>query len=159
MRVPGLARKFCTMISWMWPCRRWMARSASSASMRSVRVSPMPIRMPVVNGIRARTAALTQAIRQRLQHEPLRGGYAAQQSQLVLTQDTGVEMRQEAGLVEHRLRHRVQIRHGAVMAERRQRLARRAIARSGRSPSVNSASSQPAAAPARAIASTSSRVR
>ena len=35
MRVPGLARKFWTMISWMWPWRSCRSRMASSASMRS----------------------------------------------------------------------------------------------------------------------------
>ena len=50
--VPCLARKFCTMISWICPWRSASSRSASSASMRSRRVSPIPIRMPVVNGTR-----------------------------------------------------------------------------------------------------------
>ncbi len=63
MRVPGLARKFWMMISWMWPWRSCTSRMASSASMRSARVSPMPIRMPVVNGTRARPAASSVASR------------------------------------------------------------------------------------------------
>ena len=50
--VPGLARKFWTMTSWIWPCWRCRSRIANSASIRSARVSPMPIRMPVVNGTR-----------------------------------------------------------------------------------------------------------
>ena len=63
MRVPGLARKFWMMISWMWPWRSCRSRMASSASMRSARVSPMPIRMPLVNGTRARPAASSVASR------------------------------------------------------------------------------------------------
>ena len=51
--VPGFARKFWTMISWMWPWRSWISRIARSDSMRSRRVSPMPMRIPVVNGTRA----------------------------------------------------------------------------------------------------------
>ena len=44
---------------------RAASRIASSASMRSARVSPMPIRMPVVNGTRARPAASSVASRTR----------------------------------------------------------------------------------------------
>ena len=54
--VSGLARKFCTMTSWMWPCASCRSRSASSASTRSRVVSPMPIRIPEVNGIRSSPA-------------------------------------------------------------------------------------------------------
>ena len=93
MRVPGLARKFWMMTSWMWPCRSWRSRMASSASMRSARVSPMPIRMPrgegdagapgrldggeahgrqLVGRAEMRSAALRQALRGRLQHDALR---------------------------------------------------------------------------------------
>ena len=46
MRVPGLGRKFCTMISWICPWASCRSRNASSASIRSRRVSPMPMRMP-----------------------------------------------------------------------------------------------------------------
>jgi hypothetical protein len=48
--VSGLARKFWTMTSWMWPYSRASRRIAKSESARSASVSPMPIRMPVVNG-------------------------------------------------------------------------------------------------------------
>ena len=50
MRVPGLARKFWMISSWMCPCASCAPRSASSESMRSSRVSPMPMRMPDVKG-------------------------------------------------------------------------------------------------------------
>ena len=62
--VPGFARKFCTITSWMWPCRSSRSRMASSDSTRSRRVSPIPMRIPVVNGTasspaRASVASLT----------------------------------------------------------------------------------------------------
>src|SRR5215470_1239792 len=38
------------MTSWIWPWAACRSAIASSASIRSSRVSPMPIRMPVVNG-------------------------------------------------------------------------------------------------------------
>ncbi len=54
--VPGFARKFCTITSWMCPWRSWRSRIASSASIRSSRVSPMPMRIPVVKGMRSSPA-------------------------------------------------------------------------------------------------------
>ena len=57
MRVPGFARKFWTMTSWTWPCSSPSAFSASSASIRSSRVSPMPMRIPLVNGIASSPAS------------------------------------------------------------------------------------------------------
>ena len=55
--VSGLARKFWTMISCTAPYRRSVARSAKIVSARSVRVSPIPTRSPVVNGIDRRPAS------------------------------------------------------------------------------------------------------
>ena len=55
--VSGLARKFCTMTSWMPPYSRATLRIAKIESARSARVSPMPIRMPVVNGTLLRPAS------------------------------------------------------------------------------------------------------
>ena len=51
------ATKFCTITSWMWPYLRASARNANSDSTRSRAVSPMPIRIPVVNGIARRPAS------------------------------------------------------------------------------------------------------
>ena len=51
MRVPGFARKFWTITSRRWPCASASDRSARSASIRSSRVSPIPTRIPLVNGI------------------------------------------------------------------------------------------------------------
>lgn len=55
--VSGFARKFWTMTSWMWPNSRMAFRIANSDSARSSIVSPMPIRMPVVNGTPTRPAS------------------------------------------------------------------------------------------------------
>ena len=43
--------------SWMWPYSRATRRIANSDSARSVIVSPMPMRIPVVNGIPTRPAS------------------------------------------------------------------------------------------------------
>ena len=106
MPVPCLARKFWTMTSWMCPWRAMqVALIASSESIRSVRVSPMPIRMPVVSGTcirpaasmvasrdvrpfvgRAmmRAAALAKPRRSALQHDALRHRHAAERGDLGL---------------------------------------------------------------------------
>ncbi len=55
--VSSLARKFWTITSCTWPCRRAAARIANSDSARSAAVSPMPTRIPVVNGTAARPAS------------------------------------------------------------------------------------------------------
>ena len=57
MAVPGLGRKFWTITSWTWPWRRWADWMAASASSRSARVSPIPTRIPVVNGMASSPAA------------------------------------------------------------------------------------------------------
>ena len=63
MAVPGLGRKFWTITSWTWPCRRWAVVMASRASIRSSRVSPIPTRIPVVNGMASSPAASRVASR------------------------------------------------------------------------------------------------
>ena len=55
--VSGLARKFCTITSWIAPYCRAIRRIANSDSARSAIVSPIPTRMPVVNGIVLRPAS------------------------------------------------------------------------------------------------------
>ena len=47
----------------MWPCRAWTAAIASSEATRSSAVSPIPTRIPVVNGIRSSPAASIVASR------------------------------------------------------------------------------------------------
>jgi hypothetical protein len=61
--VPGFARKFCTMISWMCRWRRCTSRSAKRDSARSRDVSPIPTRIPDVNGIARRPASSIVRIR------------------------------------------------------------------------------------------------
>ncbi len=70
--VPGFARKFWTITSWTWPWRSCRSRIASRASSRSARVSPIPIRIPLVNGTPASPAAAIVASRTsgRLSGEP-----------------------------------------------------------------------------------------
>ena len=55
--VSGLARKFCTITSWMPPYSRATPRIANTDSARSASVSPMPSRIPVVNGTLLRPAS------------------------------------------------------------------------------------------------------
>ncbi len=57
MAVSGLARKFWTMTSWIPPYSRATRRIANSDSARSNRVSPIPTRIPVVNGTASRPAS------------------------------------------------------------------------------------------------------
>ncbi len=57
--VSGFARKFWTIVSWTCPCARAAARIANSDSARSTRVSPIPMRMPVVNGTPTRPASVS----------------------------------------------------------------------------------------------------
>ena len=122
---------------------------AKSASRRSARVSPMPIRMPVVNGtlefprepqrLEARlgplvgravmdSARLAQALAQRFQHDPLTGRDCPQARYLGTAHHSGIGVRQEAGLAQHKRAHRLKIIDGGLVSERVQRLASRAIA-------------------------------
>ena len=55
--VSGLARKFCTMTSWMPRYSRATCRIAKIESVRSASVSPIPIRIPVVKGTLLRPAS------------------------------------------------------------------------------------------------------
>ena len=84
-------------------------RDAQSA--RSVERRESPRRHLV-----GRTAMARQVVAQRLEHHPLAGRHLGQEAQLVLVERARVGVRQEAGLVEHQLRHRVQVVHRAVVA-------------------------------------------
>ena len=149
MRVPGLARKFCTITSCRWPCRSCSARSASSASSRSARVSPIPIRIPLVNGIRSSPASSIVSRRRagslsgeaqcgppfaesrsarRLEHDPHRGGDRPQRSELVAAHHARVEVRQQAGLLEHEPRDAAEVLDRRLAAERRELVARDLVA-------------------------------
>jgi hypothetical protein len=57
--VCSLARKFCTITSWMCPNSLCTRRIACTVSARSSRVSPMPTNNPVVNGIDSRPASVS----------------------------------------------------------------------------------------------------
>ena len=57
--VSGLARKFWTIISCTWPCARATPRIAKIDSARSTLFSPIPMRMPVVNGTPTRPASVS----------------------------------------------------------------------------------------------------
>ena len=56
--VWSLARKFCTITSWMWPNSLCSRRIACRVSARSASVSPMPTSSPVVNGTDNRPASV-----------------------------------------------------------------------------------------------------
>ena len=120
------------------PDRRLLVRRAV---VRAARLRPQPGRGGLQHHAHAR--------RDRL--EPLQLGPA---------QHARVEVRQQAGLLQHR--DRASPARSPASSRSRARRATAAPAgqrSSGRSPSVNSASLQPCAAPSRAIASTSSRSR
>ena len=144
MRVPGLARKFWTITSWMCPCRSCTSRIASSASMRSARVSPMPIRMPVVNGdtrasrrlergqahrrdlvgrAEVRAAPPRQPLGGGLQHDALRHRHLAQAREPCLVHHAGIEMRQQPRLLQHQRRRPLEIVERRLGAERPQGVA------------------------------------
>ena len=57
--VFGLARKFWTMTSWICPNSRDRRARSASDSARSSSVSPIPTRIPVVNGIARRPASVS----------------------------------------------------------------------------------------------------
>ena len=121
--------------------------------MRSRRVSPMPIRMPLVNGTAASPAARDrlEAHRRVLvgraemrRRRGARSRSAALSSMMPCDTETGrsrsmsarrhdpwVQMRQEPGLAQHQLRHLGEIGQRRRVAEPRQRVARRAIAQLG----------------------------
>ncbi|CFS56021.1 Uncharacterised protein [Mycobacterium tuberculosis] len=54
----SLARKFCTITSWICPNSLCDLRIACNVSARSDSVSPMPTNRPVVNGMDNRPASV-----------------------------------------------------------------------------------------------------
>ena len=138
--VPGFGRKFWTITSCTWPWRRCAAAMASSASMRSATVSPMPTRIPVVNGICSspggleggqppgrglvgRAAVAVEVVAERLDHHPLAGRDGAQRGPGRRSiEGAGVGVGEQPGLVEHERGHRRQVldrRRVAVLVEPR----------------------------------------
>ena len=174
MAVPGLGRKFWTITSCTWPWARCASAMAARARTRSARDSPIPTSTPVVKGMASAPAAsqggqpsLAGSCRGHPGDRPGRG-------RATRASCPGWR-RRGAGGRGRRRRARPRWRGGAAPSRRapartwppgsrrsrrtRARRARRVprgSASSGASPSVNRASWQPAAAPARATASTSS---
>ena len=152
IRVPGLARKFWTITSWTCPCpaRAAIARSASS---RSARVSPIPIRIPVVNGTaslageperleparpaacrasrsagRRAPRAARRVVSSIIPIDAAAGRSAASSSR---GQHAGVQVRQQPRLLEHRLARRAEVLERRRAAELGELLARGAVAQLG----------------------------
>ena len=75
-----------------------------------------------------RPAARTEAIGDAFQHDALGDAHAAQPGDILLRHDTGIHMRQQAGLGEDALAHGGEIFDGALIAEGRKGLARRGVA-------------------------------
>ena len=130
---------------------RASSRIASSASIRSSRVSPIPIRIPLVNGTRASPASResSRAARAgslsgepkcgpprsesrsdaRLEHDPLRRGHLAQRAQRrrgVITPGFACGSRPVSSSTSRHMRDEVLERR--LAAERGELLARRAVA-------------------------------
>ena len=75
-----------------------------------------------------RAAARAQPIGAAFQHDAHRRGMGPQQGIVRPIHQTGVEVRQQACLLQHQFGHFGEIGQGGVMAQTRQRLTRRAIA-------------------------------
>ena len=131
---------------------RRASRRARSASIRSARVSPIPIRIPLVNGIASSPASRIVSSRRaghlvgrgpvrpaprreplggRLEHDPHRRGDRPQRGELVARHHARVEVRQQAGLVEDAPRAAGEVLERRRAAERGELLARDAVARLG----------------------------
>ena len=149
MRVPGFARKFWTMTSCTCPCSSPSAFSASSASIRSSRVSPIPMRIPLVNGIesspasrivsRRRAGTLSGDAQCGPPFAPSRSavvssmipidaetGRSASSSARVIT--PGLRCGSRPGLLEHESRTALEVLERRRAAERAQLLARDLVA-------------------------------
>ncbi len=139
MRVPGLARKFCTITSPTWPCSSPSALRASSASIRSVarladpdqdparerdrELSGEPDRLEpagrhLVGRGPVRPALRRQPVGDGLEHDPHRGRHGPQERELVTAHHARVEVRQKPGLVEHELRAAREVLERRGAAER-----------------------------------------
>ena len=137
------------MTSCTCPCSSPSAFSASSASIRSSRVSPIPMRIPLVNGIASspasrivssrragslvrrgpvRAALRAEPLRGRLEHDPHRGRDRPQRLELGARHHAGVEVRQQSGLLEHEPRAALEVLERRLAAERAQLLARDLVA-------------------------------
>ena len=144
--VSGLARKFCTMTSWMPLYSRDTLRSAKIASARSARrladadedaggerdvaaagvlQDTQPDAGVLVRRAEVRAALLgEQPLGRRLEHHPHRRGDRLEPLEVLPAEHAGVEMRQQAGLLENADGHRPDVGEGVVIAVRVQPFAR-----------------------------------
>ena len=76
-----------------------------------------------------RPAPLRQALRRRLQHDPLRDADATQASELFIRCNAGVDVWKQAGLIEHERAYRGEIVDGAAVPECRKGIARGLVAK------------------------------
>ena len=134
MPVPGLGRKFWTITSCTWPWRAWLSAMASRARTRSIGSSPMPTRMPVVNGMAelaggleggeaarrrlvGRAAVALEVVAERLDHHPLRRARPVRRrASSSGVQRAGVGVGEQAGLVEHEAAHGGEVVDGGAVA-------------------------------------------
>ena len=123
--------------------RRGPSASASSAATRSSSLSPIPTRIPLVNGIRSSPAASIVSRRTRrvlgrralvddevrvgrLEHQPLRGGHLAQPGEVLAARHAEVGVREHA-----RARARARRPRRRRRRSRRARTTRRRSATTG----------------------------
>jgi hypothetical protein len=100
MAVPGFALKFWMITSWTCRYFRCSSRMANSDSARSRSVSPIPTRIPLVNGIDRRPASsiVRQPLRRGLQHDPHRRADVLQAGHVLPRHHAGIEVRKQARL-------------------------------------------------------------
>ena len=114
---------------------------------------------PLVGRAVVDAARLAQALAEGFKHDALTGRDCPQAGDLGTVHDSGIGVRQESGVVQHKCAYRLKIVDGGFVSERVERLAGGAVAKLRLVAEREQASVQPAAAPARAIATTSSAER
>jgi hypothetical protein len=88
-------------------------------------------RRQLVGRAEMRAAALPQSLGGALQHDALRHRHRAQPFDVGAAHHARIEMRQQAGFLQYQRGHLGEVGERRVMAEPRQRLARRAVAQFG----------------------------
>ena len=73
-------------------------------------------------------ARLAQTLAARFQHDALAGRHLAQRRDLLARHDAGIDVRQQAGLLQHQRAHLAQVADRRLVPQRRQCLARGAVA-------------------------------
>ena len=87
-----------------------------------------PHRRRLVGRAVVHAARLAQPVAARFQHDAHARRHLAQRSDLVARHHAGIDVRQQPGLLQHQRAHLAQIGDGRIVPERRQRLARGAVA-------------------------------